>query len=171
MMPVSRESSCKAPILSSWQRSRDWMVSAWTISHWRTCTQIFVVTYYSLSNQKSNSTIHWVTQITPLFKKKKTPLWSLSALMLCLFHDSVGLIRPHISVSVSPTFATRNRPATETSLKAHTCIKRTTSLSPCSPQAFNKNTDNASAGVKMTRHGLTWIKSLSTRQRAKRGRR
>lgn len=85
--------------------------------------------------------------------------------MLCLFHDSVGLIRPHISVSVSPTFATRNRPATETSLKAHTCIKRTTSLSPCSPQAFNKNTDNASAGVKMTRHGLTWIKSLSTRQR------
>lgn len=167
MMPVSRESSCKAPILSSWQRSRDWMVSACTISHWRTCTQIFVVTYYSLSNQKSNSTIHWVTQ---LFKKKK-PLWSLSALMLCLFHDSVGLIRPHISASVSPTFATRNRPATETSLKAHTCIKRTTSLSPCSPRAFNKNTDNASAGVMMTRHGLTRIESLSTRQRAKRGRR
>lgn len=166
MMPVSRESSCKAPILSSWQRSRDWMVSAWTISHWRTCTQIFVVTYYSLSNQKSNSTIHWVTQITPLFKKKKTTL-----ITFCF--DALFIPRlsgAHISVSVSPTFATRNRPATETSLKAHTCIKRTTSLSPCSPQAFNKNTDNASAGVKMTRHGLTWIKSLSTRQRAKRGR-
>lgn len=39
MMPVSKESSCKAPILSSWQRNRDWMVSACTISHWRTYKQ------------------------------------------------------------------------------------------------------------------------------------
>lgn len=62
------------------------------------------------------------------------------------FDASFALSCHRVSVSVSPTFVTKNRPTMYLGARVN---KKYYNIKPCSPQFFHKKTDSTTAAVKM----------------------